>query len=88
MITKKEVQHTANLARIGVTEAEIEKFQKDISSVLAYVDKLKKLDLAGVEPTSHPVKIENVTRKDEAKPWPQRLLPGFLKVKSIFNGSN
>ena len=88
MITKKEVEHTANLARIGVTEAEIEKFQKDISSVLAYVDKLKKLDLAGVEPTSHPVKIENVMRKDEAKPWPQRLLQGFLKVKSIFNGSN
>ena len=84
MITKKEVQHTANLARIGVTEAEIEKFQKDISSVLAYVDKLKKLDLAGVEPTSHPVKIDNVTRKDEARPWPQRLLQGFLKVKSIF----
>jgi len=84
MISKEEVKHIANLARIGATEAELEKFQNDLSSVLAYVDKLKKLNLAGVEPTSHPLKIENVMRKDEARPWPQRLLQGFLKVKSIF----
>lgn len=84
MITKTEVKHIANLARIGATEDEIGKFQNDLSSVLAYVDKLKKLDLTGVEPTSHPLKIENVTRKDEARPWPQKLLQGFLKVKSVF----
>ena len=84
MISKEEVKHIANLAGIGATEAELEKFQNDLSSVLAYVDKLKKLNLAGVEPTSHPLKIENVMRKDEARPWPQRLLQGFLKVKSIF----
>ena len=84
MISKKEVQHIAELARLGITESEIIKFQKDLSSVLGYADKLKKIDVSNVEPTSHPLKIENVTRRDEAKPWSQRLLQGFLKVKSIF----
>ena len=84
MISKKEIQHIAELARIGVTKLEIERLQKDLSVVLKYVGILKKADVSGVEPTSHPLKLANVMRKDEAKPWPQRLLQGFLKVKSIF----
>lgn len=84
MINRKDVKHIAELARIGITEAEIEKFQKDLSSVLGYVEILKKVDVSGLDPTSHPIKIENVIRKDEARPWPQKLLQGFLKVKSIF----
>ena len=84
MVTKEEVKHIAKLARLGVSEAEVKKLQNDLSSVLAYAEKLKKVDVSGVEPTSHPLKIENVMRKDEEKKWPQKLLSGFLKVKSIF----
>lgn len=85
MITRKEVEHIAKLARIGLAEVEIAKLQKDIATVFGYFERLKKVDLAGVEPTSHPLKIENTMRKDEAKKESKKLLAGFLKVKSIFN---
>ena len=92
MISKKEVQHIAKLARLGLTEKEIAKFQKELSSILDYVEKLKKINVAKVEPTSHPLAVENVMREDEARSKKQNLLDlapetknGYVKVKSIFN---
>ncbi len=81
MINKQEVQHIAKLARLGLTDPEIEKFQKDLSAILDYFEKLKKVDISGVEPTSHSVPrqkagmavedlailVENLVRKDEIK---------------------
>lgn len=79
MISKKEVKHIAKLARLGLTEKEIEKFQKELSAILDYFAFLKEVDilktelpkeakvLFAVEPTSHPLEIENVMREDEAK---------------------
>ena|SRR3989304_2620349 len=93
MLSKEEVQHIAKLARLGLTEQEIEKFQKDLSAILNYIEKLKEVDVAGVLPASHAVKIENVQRKDEVrtKTPGEKLLDlapdkkdGFLKVKSVF----
>ena len=84
MISRKEIKHIAKLARLGVTEAEVIKLQNDLSSVLTYAEKLSKVDTGDLEPISHPLRIENVMRKDEARKWPQKLLQGFLKVKSIF----
>jgi len=90
MISKAEVQHIANLARLGLTDEEIEKYQKDLSSILDYVEKLKKVNVSGVEPTSHSVKVENITRKDEAGKPDGKLIDlapdrkeDYLKVKSI-----
>ena len=94
MISKKEVQHIARLARLGLTEKEIVKFQKELSSILDYVEKLKKVDVAKVEPTSHPLAVENVMREDEEnkkqKTKNKKLLDlapetknGYIKVKSI-----
>jgi len=97
MMDKKEVQHIAKLARLGLTEKEIEKFQKELSSILEYVEKLKEVDISEVEPTSHSIKVENVMRGDEMLPKSasadeaEKLLDlapeskdGYLKVKSIF----
>lgn len=93
MLTKQEVQHIAKLARLGLTEEEIEKFQKDLSSILDYFEKLKELDVSKVQPASHAIKVENVMRKDEIKSEGKNkklldLAPeikeGFLKVKSVF----
>ena len=67
MISKKEVQHITKLARLGITKKEEEKFAGELSSILDYVEQLKKIDVSKVNPTSHPFKIENVLRKDEAK---------------------
>ncbi|MBU0476475.1 Asp-tRNA(Asn)/Glu-tRNA(Gln) amidotransferase subunit GatC [Patescibacteria group bacterium] len=93
MITKEQVKRIAKLARLGLKEKEIGKFQKELSSILDYIEKLKEVDVSGVKPTSHSIEIENVMRADETeKPKTQKselleLAPetkeGYLKVKSI-----
>ena len=67
MISKKDVQHIAKLARLGLTPMEVEKFQKELSLILEYVEKLKEVDIEGVQPTFHTLKIENVLREDKVK---------------------
>ena len=66
MIKKEEVQHIAKLARIGLTGAEIKKFQKDLSSVLDYFNSLKEADVSEVKPTFHPVEhlLDRVQEKN------------------------
>ncbi len=83
MISRKEVQHIAKLARLGLTEKEVDKFRKELSEILNYMAKLKEIEVAKVKPTSHPLKVENMTRRDEAKKEKRKILLGFLKVKSI-----
>ncbi len=95
MISKEEVQHIAKLARLGLTEEEIKKFQKELSSILDYIEKLKKVDIFKIEPTSHSIKVENITREDKARLKEKsadeekllELMPEkkerYLKVKSI-----
>ena len=65
MLSAKEVRRIAELARLGLEENEIKKFQKDLSQILDYFEKIKKIDVSKTEPMSHSIKIENVTRKDE-----------------------
>jgi len=95
MITKEDVQHIAKLARLSLTEKEIRKFQKELSSILDYIEKLKEVDISKTEPTSHSIEVKNVTRSDEEKEKlktkKEKLLElapetkdGYLKVKSIF----
>lgn len=93
MISKEEVKHIAKLARLGLTRDEVEKFQKDLSSILDYFEKLKEVDVSQVQATSHSIKIENVMREDESskfKVQSSKLLDlapetknGYLKTKSI-----
>jgi len=68
MINKEEVKHIAKLARLGLTEKEIAKFQKELSSIFDYIGKLKEVDISEVEPTSHSVGIENMMREDCPNP--------------------
>ena len=67
-IAKKDVEHVAKLARLRLTEEEKEKFGKQLSDILEYVEKLNELDTARIEPTSHVVALKNVMREDEVKP--------------------
>lgn len=94
MISKEDVQHIAKLARLGLSQSEVKKFQEELSSILNYVEKLKKIDVANVEPTSHPQQIKNVMRKDEVKDEKLQVRrklvemapdkkDGYIKVKSI-----
>lgn len=61
----EEVQHIADLARIGISEEEKKRFQKDFGSILDYVGKLQDVDVSGVDPTAHITGLENQTRPDE-----------------------
>lgn len=62
----------AKLARLRLEEAEVEAMAGELSGILEHVDVIAKLDLDGVEPTSHVVEIENVWRSDEPQPSLER----------------
>lgn len=64
-ITKEEVEHVANLARLELDAEAMERFAGQIGDILAYVDKLKKVDTAGIVPTSHAISLTNAFREDE-----------------------
>lgn len=92
MIKKNEVKHIAKLARLGLTKKELKIFQKELSSILEYIEKLKKVDVSNIGPTSHSIEIKNVIREDKEceKINNKKLLElmpeikkGYLKVKSI-----
>lgn len=67
-ISKDEVIYVADLARIYFTDEEVEKLQQELSAVLDYATALDKCDTSNIKPTEHILPIQNVYRKDEAKP--------------------
>ena len=69
-LSKEEVQHVAELARLHLSEAELEKFTHQISQVLDYAEQLNALDTTGVIPTSHAIPMKNVLREDKVIPFP------------------
>ena len=68
MIDREQVLHVARLARLKLSDDEIETMAKELSGILDHVDRIAGLDLEGVEPTSHVVALENVFRSDEPTP--------------------
>jgi aspartyl-tRNA(Asn)/glutamyl-tRNA(Gln) amidotransferase subunit C len=67
-LTREEVLHIAHLARVALSDAEVAKFQEQLSEILAHFETLKALDTEGVEPTSHPLPLESVMRSDDVRP--------------------
>jgi aspartyl-tRNA(Asn)/glutamyl-tRNA(Gln) amidotransferase subunit C len=63
-----DIEAIAKLARLSLKPEEKKKLEKDIASILAYMEQLKAIDTQQIEPTSHVLKLENVFREDEAKP--------------------
>jgi aspartyl-tRNA(Asn)/glutamyl-tRNA(Gln) amidotransferase subunit C len=68
VIDRDQVLHVAKLARLKLTDEEVEKMASELSGILAHVEHINELDLENVEPTSHVVAIENVLRPDEPRP--------------------
>jgi aspartyl-tRNA(Asn)/glutamyl-tRNA(Gln) amidotransferase subunit C len=68
VIDREQVLHVARLARLRLSEEEVETMVGELSGILEHVDRIGKLDLDGVEPTSHVVALENVLRADEPRP--------------------
>ena len=67
-ITREEVLHVAKLARLELTEAELERLTGELSAILEAVSKVSELDLADVPPTSHPLALVNSFGEDEPLP--------------------
>jgi aspartyl-tRNA(Asn)/glutamyl-tRNA(Gln) amidotransferase subunit C len=67
-ITREQVLHVASLAQLGLSEEEVERFSEQLSAILEAVGKIAELDLADVEPTSHPLDLVNVFAVDEPEP--------------------
>ena len=68
VIDRDQVLHVARLARLELSEDEVETMARELSGILEHVDKISELDLEGVEPTTHVVRLENVLRADEPEP--------------------
>jgi aspartyl-tRNA(Asn)/glutamyl-tRNA(Gln) amidotransferase subunit C len=68
MIEKEQVLHVARLARLELTDEEVERMASELSGILEHVERINELDLDGVEPTSHVIALENVLRPDEPRP--------------------
>jgi aspartyl-tRNA(Asn)/glutamyl-tRNA(Gln) amidotransferase subunit C len=64
VIEREQVLHVARLARLGLSDQEVETMAGELSGILEHVDRISGLDLEGVEPTSHVVELENVLRAD------------------------
>jgi aspartyl-tRNA(Asn)/glutamyl-tRNA(Gln) amidotransferase subunit C len=64
VIEREQVLHVAKLARLGLTEEEVERMAGELSGILEHVDRIAELDLDQVEPTTHVVELENVLRAD------------------------
>ncbi len=67
-ITREDVLHVARLARLELSEEELERMREQLSAILEAVGKVSELDLEGVEPTDHPLDLVNVLAEDEPRP--------------------
>jgi aspartyl-tRNA(Asn)/glutamyl-tRNA(Gln) amidotransferase subunit C len=87
MLDRAQVLHVAGLARLELSEQEVERMAAELSKVLDHIEKIAELDLEGVPPTSHVVDLINALRPDEPVPSfpaevvlqaaPERLEGGF-----------
>lgn len=98
MINKKQVKHIAELARLSLTEKEISKFQKELSSILDFAEKLKQVDISQVRADFHSIPEINFKkgmRKDEPKKQDVETIKkliksapktkdNYIKVKPVF----
>jgi aspartyl-tRNA(Asn)/glutamyl-tRNA(Gln) amidotransferase subunit C len=68
MLDRAQVLHVARLARLELTEDEVERMATELSHVLDHIEKIRELDLGGVPPTSHVIEVVNAMRADEPQP--------------------
>jgi aspartyl-tRNA(Asn)/glutamyl-tRNA(Gln) amidotransferase subunit C len=68
MIDRDQVLHVARLARLRLSDEELEKMASELSGILEHVERISELDLDGVEPTSHVIEVQNVLRPDDPRP--------------------
>jgi aspartyl-tRNA(Asn)/glutamyl-tRNA(Gln) amidotransferase subunit C len=92
LLTPEEVRHVAMLARLGLSDEEVETMRVQLEQVLDYIDMLNKVDTSQIPPTAQVLSHLNVTRQDAARPsWPPADLlanapgqeDGFFRVPAV-----
>ena len=82
-ISREEILHVSRLARLKLSEEELELYTEQLGAILDYISKLNELDTAGVPPTSHVLDLANVFRADEVSQPPigdiEKMAPDFAK---------
>jgi aspartyl-tRNA(Asn)/glutamyl-tRNA(Gln) amidotransferase subunit C len=68
MIEREQVLHVAKLARLSFSDEEVDRLAPELSKIVEYVEQMDRLELEGVEPTSHVVELQNVLREDVPRP--------------------
>jgi aspartyl-tRNA(Asn)/glutamyl-tRNA(Gln) amidotransferase subunit C len=68
MLDRDQVLHVARLARLELSDDEVERMAAELSKVLDHIEKIRELDLQGVPPTSHVVEVVNALRPDQPEP--------------------
>lgn len=91
-ISKEDVLKVAQLARLELSDKEVEKYQKELSAILGYIDVLNKVDVSQVEPTAQVAGLTNVYRNDKKNPSLDREAvlknapkkqDGYFKVRAV-----
>lgn len=67
-ITRADVEHVAQLARLALSDDEVTRFTDELGAILEHAEDLASLDLRDVAPTAHPLPLTNVVRRDEVRP--------------------
>lgn len=67
-LTSEEVLHIARLARIALTDEDVQRFTAQLSGILDHFDALSAVETEGIEPTAHPLPLSNVMRADLVAP--------------------
>ncbi|MBI2847787.1 MAG: Asp-tRNA(Asn)/Glu-tRNA(Gln) amidotransferase subunit GatC [Chloroflexi bacterium] len=67
-LSREEVLHIALLARVGITEADVDKFGEQLSNILENFEILQQVDTTSVPPTAQSIALQNVMREDEITP--------------------
>jgi aspartyl-tRNA(Asn)/glutamyl-tRNA(Gln) amidotransferase subunit C len=83
-LTREDVLKLAQLARLDLTDEEVEEYSAELSEILQYVEKLGEADVKGLEPTNQVTGLTNVTRVDEIRDYgykPEDLLKNLPEVK-------
>jgi aspartyl-tRNA(Asn)/glutamyl-tRNA(Gln) amidotransferase subunit C len=83
-LTREDVLKLARLARLDLTDEEVEKYRTELSDILQYVEQLQSVDVKGVEPTRQVTGLTNVTRADKTRDYgykPEDLLKNVPAVK-------
>ncbi len=71
-LSRDDVAHVARLARLNLTDQELDRFTEQLGEVLVYAGEVAALDLSGVAPTAHPLPLHNVLRPDVVRPTLER----------------